>query len=516
MAIVTYYGKLKKLWEELANYDQIPTYKCGRCKCNLNSVLQKKREEEKIHQFLMGLDDALYGTVRSNLLAQDPLPTLNKVYATLIQEERLHTVTRTTEDRGEVMAFAVQSNFKRYPDWWGDRQHGQLKGTGHGKPEQYNIVSNNKKRGGAVKAHVAQEKPSKEEVASETSSSDICNPRNITSDQWQTLAILLNNVKLGATEKLSGKCSFLPWIIDTVSQLLKDSNYTVKFTDKFCLIQDPTLRTPIGAGEQREGLYYLKKMVKAAAVKTNKEIPLDLLHRRLGHASLKALQMFPNGDKFAARSRKCVFVGYPYGTKGWRMYDLELGVFFNSRDVVFYENEFPFAAEIPSENDHILPGASFSNAIEDDFFQLVPTIPAVPSTPAIETATLLDKDVSSVTPHVSIESPAGSSSFDSQNMSSFVETSEEPQAADTIKNLGRGHRIKLPSTKLQDFVTNTITKICPSNCFTASSRPSGTPYPLAKYVNYANFSPRHRKFLAAVSAATKPQNFAEAVKNIQW
>lgn len=61
----------------------------------------------------MGLDDALYGTVRSNLLAQDPLPTLNKVYATLIQEEQLCTVTRTAEDRGEVMAFAVQSNFKR-------------------------------------------------------------------------------------------------------------------------------------------------------------------------------------------------------------------------------------------------------------------------------------------------------------------------------------------------------------------------------------------------------------------
>ncbi|KAI5400094.1 ribosomal 40S subunit protein S18A [Lathyrus oleraceus] len=46
-------------------------------------------------------------------------------------------------------------------------------------------------------------------------------------------------------------------------------------------------------------------------------------------------------------------------------------------------------------------------------------------------------------------------------MSSFVETSEEPQAADTIENLGRGHRIKLPSTKLQDFVTNTTLRYAP-------------------------------------------------------
>ena len=108
----------------------------------------------------MGLDDTLYGTVRSNLLAQDPLPTLNKVYATLVQEERLRGITRVTEEHGEAMAFAVHSNFKHkekgrlcshcnqtghdsegcfqligYPEWWGDRPRGPMKGSGRGKPE---------------------------------------------------------------------------------------------------------------------------------------------------------------------------------------------------------------------------------------------------------------------------------------------------------------------------------------------------------------------------------------------
>lgn len=697
--IVTYYGKLKKLWEELANYDHIPSCKCGLCKCNLSSALEKKREEEKIHQFLMGLDDTLYGTVRSNLRAQDPLPTLNKIYSTLVQEERLRTVTRMAEERGEVMAFAVQSDFKRkekggtcshcnrashdsdncfqvigYPEWWGDRPRGPAKETGRGKPEQHNAASNNKRRGGPVKAHAAQATTPKEETNLELSHAGPSISSGLTSDQWQVLVSLLNNVKLGATEKLSGKFSFLPWIIDSgashhmtgqlecltnvhsilecfvglpngeetvatkegtvvlngrltltnvlcvpslhcnllsVSQLLKDSNYIVQFSNKFCLIQDHTSRTTIGAGEQKEGLYYLKEMAKVAAIKTNKGFSFDLWHRRLGHASLKILQMLPNvgpsrnknlctqacdiclrakqsrdsfpisenkaaaifqlihcdlwgpyrtptfcgaryfltivddysraiwlyllvdktevsrclhqflamvarqfntqvktirsdngteftcmrpyfhdhgiihetscagtpqqngrverkhrhilnvaralrfqahfpiqfwgecalaachlinrtptvilggktpnellygkppslehlrvigclsyvhnqnhkGDKFAPRSRKCVLVGYPYATKGWRMYGLELGIFFNSRDV-FCENEFPFAARTTSLSDaRTLSNPSFVDIVEDDAMsQDVPNMHDPFSTLAAENLALDDHD----------------------------------------------------------------------------------------------------------------------------
>ena len=55
------------------------------------------------------------------------------------------------------------------------------------------------------------------------------------------------------------------------------------------------------------------------------------------------------GDKFASRSRRCVLVGYPYGKKGWRLYDLEKDQFFVSRDVVFFENEFPYKSEVEEE-----------------------------------------------------------------------------------------------------------------------------------------------------------------------
>jgi len=35
-------------------------------------------------------------------------------------------------------------------------------------------------------------------------------------------------------------------------------------------------------------------------------------------------------------------VGYPFEKKGWKVYDLESGELFVGRDVVFYENVFPY------------------------------------------------------------------------------------------------------------------------------------------------------------------------------
>ena len=88
------------------------------------------------------------------------------------------------------------------------------------------------------------------------------------------------------------------------------------------------------------------------------------------------------GNKFAPRSWKCIFVCYLYGKKGWRLYDLDLGDFFVSRDVQFHENEFPFSPDPASSyvSADVIPLDLTVATFFHDREALPPLIPAIEPT----------------------------------------------------------------------------------------------------------------------------------------
>ena len=80
MSVALYFGKLKVLWDDLAKLEPLITCKCGNCTCNIGRQHDKRRKDDKLQQFLLGLCSEYYAQTRSNILSQDPLPTLNKAH----------------------------------------------------------------------------------------------------------------------------------------------------------------------------------------------------------------------------------------------------------------------------------------------------------------------------------------------------------------------------------------------------------------------------------------------------
>ncbi|KAJ4769803.1 Retroelement pol polyprotein-like [Rhynchospora pubera] len=132
-SVVTYYTRLKGMWDELSNHSPVPSCVCGGCACNLTAKLIKDRDDEKIHQFLMGLDDSIFGNVRTHILGMDPLPSLSKVYSMVVQEERHRSVVRDQDVRSDAVSFAVQLH-KRDADQHKGAYAEKLTCTNCGKP----------------------------------------------------------------------------------------------------------------------------------------------------------------------------------------------------------------------------------------------------------------------------------------------------------------------------------------------------------------------------------------------
>ncbi|KAK9668788.1 hypothetical protein RND81_13G086700 [Saponaria officinalis] len=90
-----YYGRMKQIWEDIQNIEGFPECSCGvlkQCTCNLLKKVVDADNKRMLIQLLMGLDMS-YDHVRSVLLAQDPLTSINHAFSQMLQAERQRKLT---------------------------------------------------------------------------------------------------------------------------------------------------------------------------------------------------------------------------------------------------------------------------------------------------------------------------------------------------------------------------------------------------------------------------------------
>ncbi|XP_019099751.1 PREDICTED: uncharacterized protein LOC109132539 [Camelina sativa] len=232
MSIEAYYGKLTKIWDCLGCYRPPLSCTCGLCTCNFGAEEEKRREEDKVHDFVMGLDEEVYGMVKSNLLSQEPLPTLEYVYLKVTQDEDARLKKKNPEEKSENMAFVAQTQKPKYrgddrdvgivcsncgqtghrsetcfpilgfPEWWGDRPRNHV-GRGRGVGPSTGI---SRGRGGVARANVARAVGQTNIGVANVAVTDadrtaVC---GLTNEQWLSVKRVMNAAAIGADEQSSG------------------------------------------------------------------------------------------------------------------------------------------------------------------------------------------------------------------------------------------------------------------------------------------------------------------------
>lgn len=237
--MIDYYGKLAVMWEELQTHRPPPA-----CICSAATTYEKEREDDRVHQFIMGLDESRFSNVVTAIIEADELPNLGKVYAKVIREEarlsaaksrevvsqdaigfvsRRETQTEDaamTRDTHEGSGYAARTDNSNSAagNRARDRVCSNCGKTGHDKSNCWQLIGYpewmNEKRGrgsgrggrGASNAGYGRGGGRGTAHAAHAMNSYGSGGSDLTPEQWTTITAIINDGKSSSqSEKLSGK-----------------------------------------------------------------------------------------------------------------------------------------------------------------------------------------------------------------------------------------------------------------------------------------------------------------------
>ena len=166
--------------------------------------------------------------------------------------------------------------------------------------------------------------------------------------------------------------------------------------------------------------------------------------------------LLTNRNKFTPRAQPCVFIGYPKGYKGYKVYNLITKTFQISRDIVLQESIFPFKSEM------------------HDFHQDDPFPETV--IPNVSASTDIPEPTQPI--HPPVDAP--------------VPSPPPPR---------RSNRVSRPLAYLTDFQCNTV---------------NTTKYPISNHVSYQKLHPQYHHFISNVNFVHEPYFYNQAIKFPEW